>query len=186
MKNFSDNDLVTEIRNGSQVAFGVLMKRYERLVYRVGFSYAWQPDSAMDISQTVFLKVYQKLDMFKASGPFKAWLMRIAHNESVSWLRINGRYQKDAELTQENAPEQVPDQEINLDMHEQRESLKDKFRELNPKQQMALSMRYFEEMSIREIAGVLKCTDGVVKNILFRGLEKLRNRLTLKRRENHE
>ena len=84
MKNFSDNDLVTEIRNGSQVAFGVLMKRYERLVYRVGFSYAWQPDSAMDISQTVFLKVYQKLDMFKGSGPFKAWLMRIAHNESVS------------------------------------------------------------------------------------------------------
>ena len=71
-------------------------------------------------------------------------------------------------------------------MHEQRESLKDKFRELNPKQQMALSMRYFEEMSIREIAGVLKCTDGVVKNILFRGLEKLRNRLTLKWRENHE
>lgn len=186
MKHFNDNDLIEEIRNGSQVAFGVLMKRYERLVYRIGFSYAWQPEYAMDITQTVFLKIYQKLDLYRGTGSFKAWLMRIAHNESASWLRINRRYQKERELTQENTPEHLPDQEIKINLQQQRELLKEEILELNPKQQMALSMRYFADMSIREIAGVLKCTDNVVKNILFRSLEKLRNRLTLKRRENHE
>ncbi len=186
MKHFSDEDLVEEIRTGSHVAFGVLMKRYERLVYRIGFYYARQPEHAMDITQNVFLKTYQKLDLFKGTGSFKAWLMRITHNESASWLRKNRRHQDDVELTPANHPDLQPVQENEVTRREHRELLLDEMRGLNPKQQMAISLRYFEDMSIREIAGVLECTDGVVKSILFRSLEKLRNRLTLRRRENHE
>ena len=85
-----------------------------------------------------------------------------------------------------NAPNLQPVQENEVAKREYRELLMNELQELNPKQQIAISLRYFEDMSIREIAGVLECTDGVVKSILFRSLEKLRNRLTLKRRENHE
>ena len=185
MKHFSDEDLIKEIRNNSQVAFTVLMKRYERLVYRIGFSYTWQPEFAMDITQTVFFKIYQKLDLFNGTGSFKAWLLKIAHNESAGWLRINIRYKNDVELTHANIPEHEPDQENKLNLQQQRELLNEYFLKLNPKQRAALSLRYFEDMSIKEIADVLNCTDGTVKNILFRGLEKLRNRLTLKRRDKH-
>jgi RNA polymerase sigma-70 factor (ECF subfamily) len=186
MKHFSDEDLVEEIRAGSHVAFGVLMKRYERVVYRIGFYYAKQPEHAMDITQNVFLKTYEKLALFKGTGSFKAWLMRITHNESTNWLRKNRRYKEEVELTPLNAPNLQPVQEKEVARREHREILMNELQELNPKQQMVVSMRYFEDMPIREIAGVLECTDGVVKSILFRSLEKLRNRLTLKRRENHE
>lgn len=186
MRQFSDEELIEEIRAGSQVAFGVLMNRYERLVYRIGYYYARQQESAMDITQNVFLKCYQKLGLFKGTGTFKAWLARIAHNESASWLRANRRRGDAVELTTVNAPHISPVQENETARREYREILMDEIRELNPKQQMAVSLRYFEGMSIREIAGVLECTDGVVKSILFRSLEKLRNRLTLRRSENNE
>ena len=52
----SDEALVGEVQSGSTLAFGLLMKRYERLVYRIAFDYAKNPDSAMDITQNVFLK----------------------------------------------------------------------------------------------------------------------------------
>ena len=186
MKQFSDEDLIEEIRAGSQVAFGALMQRYERLVYRIGYYYARQPENAMDITQNVFMKTYQKLDLFKGTGSFKAWLTRIAHNESASWLRKSRRYRDDVELTPFNTPDLKPVQDDEVARKEHRELLMNEIRELNPRQQMAISLRYFEDMSIREIAAVLECTDGVVKSILFRSLEKLRNRMTLKRRDNNE
>ena len=111
MRQFSDDDLVEEIRAGSHVAFGLLMKRYERLVYRIGFYYSRQPESAMDITQNVFLKTYQKLDLFKGTGAFKSWLLRIARNESTDWLRKNRRHMDDVELTPINTPDLQPVQE---------------------------------------------------------------------------
>jgi RNA polymerase sigma-70 factor (ECF subfamily) len=186
MKHFSDEDLVEEIRAGSHAAFGVLMKRYERAVYRIGYFYTKQPEHAMDITQNVFLKTYEKLAQFKSSGSFKPWLMRIAQNESISWLRKNRRYQEQVELTPLNAPNLQPVQEKEVTRREQRELLMNELKELNPRQQMVLSMKYFDDMPIREIAAVMECTDGTVKSILFRGLEKLRNRMTLNRSERHE
>lgn len=186
MKNFSDVDLVEEIRAGSHAAFGVLMKRYEKAVYRIGYFYTKQPEHAMDITQNVFLKIYEKISTFKSSGSFKPWLMRIAQNESISWLRKNRRYQEEVELTPLNAPNLQAVQESEIARRERKELVMNELQELNPRQQMVISMRYFEDMPIREIAAVLECTDGTVKSILFRSLEKLRNRMTLKRSENNE
>ena len=186
MRQFSDEDLIEEIRAGSQVAFGVLMNRYERLVYRIGYYYARHPENAMDITQNVFLKCYQKLGLFKGAGTFKAWLTRIAHNESASWLRTNRRHRDQVELTPVNSPHLEPVQEHETLRREYRELLMDEMRELNPRQQVAVSLRYFEDMSIREIAGALECTEGVVKSVLFRSLEKLRNRLTFRQRDDNE
>ena len=83
----SDEALVDEIRARSQLAFGLLIKRYQRLVYRIGFHHVRNSEAALDVTQNVFLKAHQKLDSLKGSGAFKSWLLRIAHNESVSWLR---------------------------------------------------------------------------------------------------
>jgi RNA polymerase sigma-70 factor (ECF subfamily) len=178
--------LIEEIRAGSRAAFGVLMKRYERLVYAIAYSYSRQPDNALDISQNVFLRVYRKLDSYGGKGPFRAWLMRVAHNESASWLRKQRRHQGHEELTPDRDLPCPPGQEINLARRESRELLLEEMQELNPRQRTAIVLRYFEEMSLREVADALECSTGVVKSILFRSLEKLRNRLTSPRREGHE
>jgi RNA polymerase sigma-70 factor (ECF subfamily) len=182
---FSDEALIGEIRKGSQLAFAQLMKRYERLVYRVGYRHARNPEGAMDITQNVFLKTHQKLDSFTAAGPFKAWLMRIAQNESLSWLRRHRNDQVTDELNEGNAPilYVVPEHEVAR--HDDRAMIYAELQRLNEKQQLAVSLRYFEGFSLREIAAVLDCSEGSVKSILFRSLEKLRNRLTFQRRDEY-
>jgi RNA polymerase sigma-70 factor (ECF subfamily) len=183
---FNDQTLIEEIRAGSHVAFESLMKRYERAVYLTVYPYVRQPDSAMDISQEVFTRVYRGLGSYSGKGSFTAWLMTVAHNESKSWLRKHRRHQGHDEWTPENDRACAPGQEINVARRESREMLLEEMQQLNPRQRMAVSLRYFEEMSIREVADVLDCSVGVVKSILFRSLEKLRNRLTLPQRDDHD
>ena len=183
---FSDEALIVEIRSGSKSAYGQLMERYERLVFSIAVSVVRNTDDALDISQNVFLKAYQKLDLYTGKGAFKAWLARIAHNESISWLRQQRRHEDIDDLTPNIAPSVAPDQELQVVKDERWKILSAEIGRLNPKQQIALTMRYFQGMPIRDIAGVLECSEGNVKSLLFRGVDKLRNQLRAQRRMGHE
>ena len=176
----SDEALVDEIHSGSTLAFGLLMKRYEKLVYRIAFNYTRNPDSAMDITQDVFLKTHRKLDSFTGTGVFKAWLLRIARNESISWYRKHKNERMTEELTQGNAPALRAVQEDDFARQEFQAVILSELQNLNERQRLAVSLRYFEEFSLREIAQVLDSSEGSVKSILFRSLEKLRNTTTFK------
>jgi RNA polymerase sigma-70 factor (ECF subfamily) len=174
MEQFTDQVLVEEILAGSRVAFDGLMKRYERWVYRISFSYTRDPEDAMDVTQDVFLKVYSKLDTYRGSGAFRTWLLSIAHRENINWLRRHRKYRDHVGLTGETAPPRPATQESDVLKRERRTQLLGAMRELNPKQRLAITLRYYEQAQIREIATVLKCSEGTVKSILFRSLQKLR------------
>ena len=182
---FADEALVDEIRAGSQLAFGLLMKRYQRLVYRIAFHHARNSEAALDVTQNVFLKAYQKLDSFKGSGTFKSWLLRIAYNESISWLRQHRNDRLTDELTEINAPCLRAVQEDEVDRIDDQALIHRELARLSERQRQAVSMRYFEGCSVREVAAVLECSEGSAKSILFRSLEKLRNRLTFQRRDDY-
>ena len=182
---FSDQVLVEEILGGSQLAFGLLMKRYERLVYRIAFHHVRTRDGALDIAQNVFLNVHRKLDSYSGAGPLKAWLIRIAYNESLSWLRRHRNDRMTDELTEVNAPALRPVQEDEVTRMEDQAMIRTELEKLSDRQRLAVSMRYFEDSSLREIAAVLECSEGSVKSILFRSLQKLRNRLTFQRRDEY-
>jgi RNA polymerase sigma-70 factor (ECF subfamily) len=179
---FSDEELVEEVRKGSQLAFGLLMKRYERLVFRIAMNHVKNPDSAMDVTQNAFIKTYEKLDSYTGSGPFKAWLLRITYNESLNWIRRARKDQLTESLTEKNAPVLHAVQENEMGREEDQALIRTGLVKLNARQQLAISLRYFEGFSLREIAAVLECSDGSVKSILFRSLEKLRNTITIQKR----
>jgi len=179
----ADDTLVTETLAGSHAAYEQLVVRYERLVFKVAWSYARQRDGALDICQDVFVKAFTKLGSYRRGGAFKAWLMSIAHHECADWLRGNRRYRDWVEL--DAAPEPACDaaQETTLLADETRRSLLDRLDRLNPRQRKALTMRYFDRAPVRDIAEALTCTEGVARNILFRGLAKLRAEATTTRRD---
>jgi RNA polymerase sigma-70 factor (ECF subfamily) len=183
MVDLNDEALIQKIRSGSQPAYGGLIERYERLVVKIVLSYTRNLEDAFDVSQEVFFKVYQKLDMYTGTGSFKGWLIRIIHNECVSWLRKQKRLGDFEELSPDNTPSHPADQESGLVKSERAQMLQNEILRLNPTQQMAVTLRYFEGMPIREIAEVLECSDGNVKSILFRSLDKMRKRLDPQRRE---
>jgi RNA polymerase sigma-70 factor (ECF subfamily) len=181
----SDEVLVDEVNSGSTLAFAVLMRRYEKLVYRIAFDHAKNRDCALDITQNVFLNAHKKLDSYSGSGLFKSWLLRIAYNESISWIRRHKDERITEELTPMNAPTLRAVQVDEIARDESRNILLGELKKLSSKQQLTVSLRYFEGFSLREIAAVIDCTEGAVKSILFRSLEKLRNTTTFQRRQDY-
>ncbi|HSR66873.1 MAG TPA: RNA polymerase sigma factor [Acidobacteriota bacterium] len=171
---YEDDQLVREILRGSDVAFERLMRRYERLVFAVAYGYVGCPEQAMDVVQNVFLKAHGNLGSYRSTGSFKPWLMRIAGNESLNWLRSQKRHRHAQPVREEIAAAPGPGQEGRLMQRQRRQVLINCLERLNPRQRSAVVLRYFEDLPIREIASHLDCSEGVAKNILFRSLQKMR------------
>ena len=176
----SDVQLVQEIRGGSGVAFERLMGRYERLVFKVAYGFTGERESALDVTQNVFLKVHRRLSSWRSEGELKSWIARIAANEALNWKRREKRY-GDAEVGEDRFIQPDPPQEGRIRDSERRELLRRSLAELNPRQRFAIVLRYFHGMSSREISEILQCSDGTVRNVLFRSLRKLRSVLSTKK-----
>jgi len=170
---FSDGQLVEEALNGSAVAFERLVQRFERLVFKVAFSCTGSRDSAMDVLQNVFLKIHCNLAAFRTEANFKNWIVRITMNESVNWLRSQKRHCADA--LDEAAPIPSPPlQEGLIREHETWAIIKKSMKALKPTYAAAVALRYFEGMSVREVADALGCKEGTVKSMIFRSLQQMR------------
>jgi len=167
----------------------MLVARYDRLVFRVAWSYVRERESALDICQEVFLAAYRSLPEYRGDGPFRSWLTRIAHRRSANWRRDRLRdLRREVPWEEARSGEpggsgpapllvSPPEQESEILAAEARRGLLDRLDRLNSRQRVALTMRYFERAPIPEIARSLECTEGVARNILFRGLQELRRRL---------
>jgi RNA polymerase sigma-70 factor (ECF subfamily) len=171
---FSDQQLVSEIRSGSGVAFERLMRRYGRLVYRVAYGFTRNGDSAMDVTQDTFLKIHARLGSWRCEGDLKNWIARIAANEAMNWKRSAQRHPTHA-LDEDVFLQSDPPQEERLRERETQLALHRSLSSLNPRQRLAVVLRYFQGMSTREISAVLECTENTARNILFRSLRKLRS-----------
>ena len=172
-----DRDRAERIRGGSGAAFEALMKRYQRLGCRIAYGFTGERESALDVSQNVFLKVHSRLASWRAEGELKSWIARIAANEALNWRRREARNQ---DWVGEEQPQValVWPQEDEVRERERRELIQRSVEELNPRQRLAIVLRFFHGMSSQEIAEVLHCSDGTARNLLFRSLRKLRDILS--------
>jgi RNA polymerase sigma-70 factor (ECF subfamily) len=170
---FSDDQLVREIRAGSSVAFETLMRRYERLVYSVAHGFTGDPESAMDVTQNTFLKVHTRLSTWHWGGSFRGWITRIAANEAISLLRARRR-RPTAELDEDRLLDPGPAPETLVDRRETRQAIVAALDRLNPKQRLAVVLRYYQGMGQAEIAEALECSEGTARTMVFRGLKKMK------------
>ncbi|MEM7350608.1 MAG: sigma-70 family RNA polymerase sigma factor [Acidobacteriota bacterium] len=170
-----DQRLVERARAGEPEAFEELMRRYERLVYKVAVSFGGDRESGLDLTQNIFLKAFRGLDRLGPESHFKAWLMRIAFNEGVNWQRRHDRHRgqqpMDAEL---DLPSPRPGPEADFDRGDQQRQLLRGLERLRPRYRMAISLRYFQGLRVREIAEVLDCSESMAKQLLFKGVRSLR------------
>jgi RNA polymerase sigma-70 factor, ECF subfamily len=173
----SDEELVTASLEGGDDAFDELMKRYERLVYKVAYSFGGSREDALDITQSVFLKAFRSLSSFRSEANLKTWLMRITYNEGINWVRKSGRTTARHAPLDENIASNS-DQERDLVAREKEKLLEKGLETLNERYRLAIVLRYQQGLPIGEIAAVLQCSEGVTKNMLFRGIRTLRQALS--------
>ncbi|HEX4826257.1 MAG TPA: RNA polymerase sigma factor [Candidatus Polarisedimenticolaceae bacterium] len=164
----TDDELIAAIRSGSDLAFDRLMRRYRRLVYRVAYGYVGDPDDALDVVQETFLKVYSRLSSFRGEGTLKSWIVRIAANEAMNRKRSSARLET-TELDESSGYARHPGERLVAGR-----ALTRSLAALGAKHRLAIVLRYYGERSTREIAAALECSEGTARNVLFRGLAKLR------------
>jgi RNA polymerase sigma-70 factor (ECF subfamily) len=174
----SDTELIQETLAGNLQAYDALMKRYQDRVYTIALSFGKTKENALDISQDIFLKVYKKLNTFKENSTFKTWVSKVAFNESVNWTRKNKKYIQNDEIDSDGPKlYDYQNPEDQLLVNENKTLLLRCLFDLNTKYRLAVVLRYFENMPIKEIAISMDCSEGMVKNMLFRSIQKLRNSL---------
>ena len=156
-----DELLVDRCLGGDRTAFGILMARHERPIYFLAMRYLRDHDEASDILQRTFLKAFEKLAEFEGRSQFKTWLFRIAINLCKNRLRDTGRWQKvDPE---EDVVLAAPEKEDHLEAEQKQALLAEAVDKLPPKQRQTLELRVFGELSFREIAETMGCTENAAK-----------------------
>jgi RNA polymerase sigma-70 factor, ECF subfamily len=176
-----DGGLVERARQGDLRAFGTLVERHGAVVYRVAARVVG-PDEAQDVSQDAFLRAFHRLPSFRGRGPFRAWLLQIAHNAALNALARRPKPVEYAEGEEAEPAQHAPaDREpaALLERRERSQRLENKLRALRPAYRSLLVLRDLEGLSYHEIADVLDVPVGTVKGRLHRArgelIQALRN-----------
>ncbi len=143
-------------------------KIYRYFRYRV--KNVWDVE---DLTTTVFLKVFSKLEQYDGKNPFGAWIFRIAHNTFVDFLRKKRECPVEMETfaTVQTDERQLPEQQLLC--KESWEMLWQNVSRLTADQRRVITLRYRTNMRMNEIANMMGKSEAAVKVIHHRGLKKL-------------
>jgi RNA polymerase sigma-70 factor (ECF subfamily) len=179
----SDADLITSAIAGRDGGFEELVRRYQRPIISYVYRMLNDYDSSLDVTQEVFIKVYNSLDRYSCDYKFSTWLYRIAHNAAIDHLRRNsvnpqsletesgdGAYQLQIE-----SPDPTPEQQ--RERSEWRSEIETVVKLLPPAYRDLILLRHSRDLSYEEIAEVTALPLGTVKNRLFRAREMMRGLL---------
>lgn len=173
-----DTELTAWAQAGDAQAFETLVRRYRNDVFALSYHFVRNRDTAWDISQEVFIKVYRALRWFRGDAGFKTWLMRITANQCKDWLRKRTleTVPLDEALGAGSAPNtQRPDSALSA--RELGAAIEKALASLPPKHQEAFVLREYEGLSYEQMAGVMRCNTGTVMSRLHHARKKLQRAL---------
>ena len=171
----SDERLLIEAAQKDPSRFAELYELHFDRVYAYVARRVRDRAETQDLTAHVFQQALANLGKFKWRGaPFAAWLYRIASNAIADHARRNMRETSDQEAGVEKTSAAVDLEEV-----ERRARLFRAVDKLPDDQRRVIVLRFAEEKSIREIADELGRSEGAIKQLQFRGLGNLRNRLSI-------
>ena len=173
--------LVNEAREGNRSAFAQLADQFHQDIFRMVFYRIRSRVDAEDLTQDVFLKAFQKIGSVKDATKFRGWLFSVALNRIRDFQRkkrFRSLFKKEDEDI-ESHPIEKPDS----DQPEALEMVlrKDFWRQIGlilkklpTMEREVFLLRFFDHLSIKEIAGVMKKNESTVKTHLYRALAKFK------------
>ena len=176
-----ENRLVEQSKQGDEEAFGVLVKKYKTKVFNLAYSFTRDRETADDLAQEVFIKVYYALEKFKFKSGFGTWLYRIAVNHLKDHLR---KHAKERHISLEAlgrepslSEDEIKKKEKAQEVADRKKLLYQALRSVPEKYQVILSLRDIQGHSYEEIAGILKLSPGTVDSRLHRARKMLRKKI---------
>lgn len=132
-------------------------------------------DDTNDVLQNVMIKVFRNIEKFKGNSALYTWLYRIASNETISYLRSKNRKTTSSIDNEDLGLENSLKADPSIDGTEVQKILQLALEELPEKQRLVFSMRYFDEMTYKDISEVLNTSVGSLKASYHHAVKKIEN-----------
>jgi RNA polymerase sigma-70 factor (ECF subfamily) len=149
------SQLIRLAKNGNQIAFNDLLNYYWKEVYRFQLSKGQDEDEAEDLAIKTFARAFDKIDTFDEKYKFKTWLFTISNNLYID----QARKKKTVTVSIHKNPSEIhkiadedPSPADKLIQEQNLAQLKDYIQQLKPHYQVVINMRYFQDLSYREMA----------------------------------
>jgi RNA polymerase sigma-70 factor (ECF subfamily) len=169
-----DIRLMERCRSGDRQAFEMLLARYENPVFNAAYRMLNSPEDARDVTQTVFLKVYEHLDQYDPKYRFFSWIYRITLNESINWLKKTNRLDAldgDTADTAGGPEQEAGNQQLN-------EGMQAALMTIRPDYRAVIILKHLLGCSYQEISDVLEIPERTVKSRLYTARQLLQQTLT--------
>lgn len=160
-----DHELVQLLRQPKtrDRGFRILVDQYGERLYAQVRRLVVEHDDANDVLQNALVKVYRNIDRFRENSRLFTWMYRIATNEALDWLE---KQKRRPSISLEDEAQWVGDtltSDQYFDGDQAQRLLQMAIASLPPKQRVVFNMRYFDEMSYRDMSQVLKTSEGALK-----------------------
>jgi RNA polymerase sigma-70 factor (ECF subfamily) len=173
-----DRQLVQTIREGDADAFETLVRRKTTKVYALCYRIIGNAEDAKDISQLVFLKLWENLEKYDPAYAFDTWLYRMVTNVAIDFMR-NKQSRDNAVNSTLRLVKTEADAEQGVVV--QRKEVENVFNDvssvLSPKQKTIFIMNQMEDLPSAEIAKILGCRESTVRNHLFNARKAMQQQL---------
>jgi len=169
--------LIRDASAGERAAFDELVRLKRERVVRTAFQVTGDLDDALDVAQSVFMKLWQGLDRYDSSRRFDTWLYRVTVNAAIDFIRGRGPKGVIQPLPDEptdRIAEDGPGIEARLDLSVLQQAFARLAAALAPKQRAAFVLREIEGLETAEVARVMGVAESTVRNHLFQARKTLK------------
>jgi len=172
----SDWNAVQDCLSGKTEAFEMIVERHQKAIFNAALRMVEDYEDAQDITQTVFVKAFDKLSSYNPKFKFFSWIYKMTMNESINFLNQRKHHEElhPGLFSKEKTPEEKLEQAILSD------KVQDALMCLQPEYRATVVLRHFEEFSYREIAFILEIPEKTVKSRLFSARQLLKDHLVAK------
>lgn len=179
-----DSEIIRSVLEGDTGSFGLLLDKYQAVVFRIAIGFVHEREEAEDITQEVFIRAWQSLGKFRGDASFSTWLHRIAVNSCLNQIRkknglpvLNRISSFFASENTEIPPDTENPEEI-LIRKEHSIWLQKALEALPEKQRIAIVLSKYDDLPQKEIAAIMNLTEGAVEALLQRAKRNLREKLS--------
>ena len=194
MSNTNWQELVNQAKKNDQSAITKLYELTNQNAYFVAISMMKNEDDTFDVLQNAYIKAFNKLDTLESPEKFQSWLNQIVSNECKMMLRkhkdfVFSEFETEdgydfGDMVENDNIEFNPDS--NIEYEETKQAMKEILHKLPDEQRLVVLMFYFQEMTIKEIAETLDCSENTVKSRLNYAKKKIKTEVEELEKKGHK
>jgi RNA polymerase sigma-70 factor (ECF subfamily) len=173
VKQVFDEWLVLSYKSGNSKAMGLLVKRWNHKLIRHIYYRTNDLEASKDIAQDCWIAIMNGLNRLREPSEFGVWALRIANNKAIDWVRKQTKERKMLEIKNNIESEQI----FSTSKSDQIEAIQKAYNNLDQKYKMMLNLHYRQEFSVRQIAKILRISEGTVKSRLFKARSELKQKI---------